>query len=217
MNKKIKQNSCFQKAVFLHGEGDSYFRRNRKKSRGLAHGYKIYKKFIRPGARILEIGCGTGRNLAYFNNLRKCECFGVEPSRLAVDEGKRRYPFLDLCVGASDKLNFPNAFFDFVLFGFCLYLVDRPLLKKTVAEADRVLKKGAYLGITDFDVKNPVRRPYKHHKGVYSYKMEYWRLFDAFPGYALVEKSAFSHSGDSFVEDVQERLSSVVLFKGNWV
>jgi adenylyltransferase/sulfurtransferase len=41
---------------------------------------------------------------------------------------------------------------DLVLFGFCLYLVDRKLISRVVAEADRVLKDTGFLGIVDFDV-----------------------------------------------------------------
>lgn len=202
-----------QKTAFLCGEGDGYFLRNRRQQRGLSKGYKIYLKYLRPGAKVLEIGCSNGHNLDTFCRRRQCEGYGIEPSSEAVLEGRSKCPNLNLHVGTADDLPFKNGSFDMVIFGFCLYLVDRALLKKTVSEADRVLKKGGYLGITDFDVKKPMSRLYTHCPGVRSYKMEYWKLFDAMPGYALVEKSAFSHNGGHFVEDAQERLSSVVLYK----
>ncbi len=202
-----------QKTAFLCGEGDGYFLRNHRQQRGLSKGYEIYLKYLRPGAKVLEIGCSNGHNLDTFRSRKQCEGFGIEPSREAILEGRSKYPKLNLHVGTADQLPFKSGYFDLVLFGFCLYLVDRPLLKKTVAEADRVLKKGGYLGITDFDVKKPMSRLYTHCPGVRSYKMEYWKLFDAIPGYVLVEKSAFSHRSGHFVEDEQERLSSVVLYK----
>ncbi len=205
-----------QKEVFLEGEGDSYFNRNKKVLNAkTGPGMKFYGKFLKRSFRILEIGCSMGNNLRYFHRLKGCECYGIDPSRQAVDEGAARDPFLRLSVGTSDKLNFPDEYFDFVLFGFCLYLVDRSMILRSVAEADRVLKNGGYLGITDFDVKIPRKRPYKHYEGIHSFKYEYWKLFDVYPHYTLVEKQAFSHTAPHFVKEPQERLSSVVLFKEN--
>ncbi len=202
-----------QREAFLEGEGDRYFQRNLRSQRGLSAGYDVYAKYIRPGAKVLEIGCGNGHNLAHFQLRRRSKGWGVEPSASAVRDGRKKYPFLRLRVGTSDRLLFPAASFDVVIFGFCLYLVDRRLLKRTVREADRVLKKGGFLGITDFDVKKPMSRPYRHRPGVRAYKMQYWKLFEALPAYSLVEKTAFSHSGKDFHPDVQERLSSAVLYK----
>ncbi len=204
-----------QKKAFLKGEGDAYYRRNRTTTplQGLSHGYEIYAKYLTPGSKILEIGCNLGHNLDHFVRTRRCAGYGIEPSRKAVAEGKKRYPSLHLAVGTSDALPFKDGFFDFVLFGFCLYLVDRPLLLRSLAEADRVLKPGGFVGITDFDTKRPVTREYRHRPGVRVYKTEYWKLFEAFPEYTLVEKKSFSHGGDAFAKDVQERVASTVLVK----
>lgn len=37
----------------------------------------------------------------------------------------RLFSHLDLRVGTADKLDFPDQSLDFILFGFCLYLVDQ--------------------------------------------------------------------------------------------
>jgi SAM-dependent methyltransferase len=207
-----------QKQIFMTGEGDQYFQRNR------AHYVKdgdepvpapaqFYSACIKPGSKILEIGCCNGNHLHHLQSIVPCECFGIDPSASAIEDGRRRFPSLALAVGTSDALKFKSQDFDFVLFGFCLYLVDRELLPQTVAEADRVLKPNGFLGITDFDVAVPTIQPYKHAPGVFTYKLDYSRLFTAYPHYVLVNKISFSHHGDAFHADPRERLSATVLYK----
>lgn len=55
---------------------------------------------------------------------------------------------------------------DFVILGFCMYVVDRRYLLKTAAEIDRILKRGGFLLIEDFDAPNPVLRPNKHNANI---------------------------------------------------
>lgn len=208
--------ALMQKNTFLSSEGDNWFTRNKSTENvDVPEGYKFYGKFLKPGQRILEVGCSFGKNLQYFHETVGCDCYGIDPSQKAVEYGKNLYPDIALSVGTTDKLDFPDGFFDFVLFGFCLYLVDRTLLSKTVAEADRVLKDKGFLGITDFDSKYPRKREYRHYEGLASYKMDYSRLFLVFPHFSMADKYCFSHSSDCFVADPGERVASVVIFKDN--
>lgn len=56
-----------------------------------------YTEFLVPaGARILDLGCGTGRLLA---SLRPARGVGVDLSPLMVDEARRRHPDLEFHVG----------------------------------------------------------------------------------------------------------------------
>ena len=206
----------FQKDVFLSSEGDKYFLRNsaaltdQQISPVLEVAASIYSRYVRAHMNVLEIGCAAGALLSRFHALG-CNCYGVDPSPKAVECGRELYPQIDFSVGTADALPFPDRHFDFVLFGFCLYLIDRELLPRTIAEADRVLRPGGFLGITDFDPPRPCRRPYKHYQDVMSYKMDYSSLFTVYPHYVLVEKTSFSHSSDRFAIDPAERLSAVVL------
>ncbi|MHB1392781.1 MAG: class I SAM-dependent methyltransferase [Clostridia bacterium] len=179
-----------QKSIFLNGEADNYFKRNVEKTEvgNLPEIYIVYSKYIKPGSRILEIGCGFGNNLYYFHENHKCECFGIDPSKEAIEFGKEEYSSLNLSVGTADELDFEDSYFDFIFFGFCLYLVDRKLLPKVVYETDRVLKDSGILGITDFDAKFPYSNTYKHNTDIHSFKMDYGNLFLAFPHYIQLEK-----------------------------
>lgn len=205
-----------QKSVFLNGEGDEYLRRNRARlnAGSVSEDVCLFARYVNSGAKVLEVGCANGVKLSQLQALVPCEGWGIDPSAQAIRTGGQQFPNLHLSVGTADQLEFPNDSFDFVIFGFCLYLVDRPLLTRVVAEADRVLRDRGFLGITDFDAKTPSRRRYAHHAGVWSYKLDYGKLFAGLPHFVLAEKISYSHDGgDSFAFDPQERLASWVLAK----
>ncbi len=207
-----------QKNAFLASEANSFFERNRRSyidisSSAPPSSLRLFSRFLAPEHRVLEIGCAAGRNLYMLRRMVGCSCCGVDPSDEAVRCGSAQYPDISLTVGTADDLPFEDATFDFVLFGFCLYLVDRELLPRAVAEADRVLKDRGFLAITDFDPSMPTVREYKHMPGILSFKMDYSRLFTAYPNYVLAEKISYSHAADGFCADPQERVSSVLLHK----
>jgi SAM-dependent methyltransferase len=210
--------STQQRDIFLSGEGDAYFQRNadaysaRQAGRpGLA--LDVIRAYLRPGARVLEIGCASGLNLETLRREAGCQCCGIDPSGEAIDAGRRDFPALDLHRATADALPFADGSFDLVWFGFCLYVTDRALLPRVVAEADRVLKDGGCLAIVDFDPDAPVKRSYAHAPGVTTYKADYARMFLGFPQYVLAEKRPFSHRGDRFDADPGERLAVQVLHK----
>lgn len=201
-----------QRDVFAAQEGDGYFRRNRasldkgSEIRDLVIHRIAHQLSATATSRVLEVGCATGANLAVMGGLRPIAGFGVDPSAAAVASGNVRYPALSLTAATADRLPYEDASFDVVWFGFCLYLIDRALLHRVVAEADRVLKDGGTLAIHDFDPDAPTVRPYHHHPGLNSYKMDYARLFLADPAYVLAEKISFTHQSAHWSPDAQERV-----------
>lgn len=205
-----------QRDTFLAAEGNQWFVRNDNSTiadhtRGALD---LLAQFVTAGARVLEIGCAAAANLAYLREARPgIECHGIEPSAAAVAAARSRYPFVHVQVGSADVLPYEAQSFDVVYFGFCLYLVDRELLFTAVAEADRVLKDRGILGIIDFDPRGPRKRQYRHLPGLYSYKMDYSRMFLASDHYHLAAKASYSHFGRSFHSDSGERVATTVLYK----
>ena len=161
-----------QRDEFLATEGNQWFARNRSALDAASPAReKIVDRLagqLAPGraTRVLEIGCGQGQNLASLAARQPIEGHGIAPSSDAIACGAARYPGLRLQVGTADSLPFPDGAFDLVWFGFCLYLVDRSLLQRVVAEADRVLANGGLLAILDFDPDVPCARPYHHRPGL---------------------------------------------------
>ncbi len=76
---------------------------------------------IRPGMRVLDIGCGSGRNLVYF--LREgYEVFGMDADPRAIDATRRlaasiakALPADNFRVETIEDMSFPDAFAGFVL------------------------------------------------------------------------------------------------------
>jgi len=210
-----------QSATFLEGEGDNYFLRNKAALEGkigaseiawLGHALSPFQDKVNS---VLEIGCSNGAKLEQICGLLDAKGQGIDPSKQAVDEGNRRLSGsgLQLQVGTASRLPFERGAFDFVYFGFCLYLLDRQDLFAATAEADRVLKFGGFLAITDFDPIHRHKRPYHHQEGVFSYKQDYSRIFTESGLYYLVSKNSFSHRQLFFDADGNERVSTTLLFK----
>src|SRR6185312_2270882 len=76
---------------------------------------------VAPGMRILDAGCGSGRNLIYF--LREgYEVFGVDRDPRSVEEVRHLaatlapdLPAENFRLEAIESISFPNAFADFVI------------------------------------------------------------------------------------------------------
>lgn len=204
-----------QKNLFLRAEGNNYYERNKNitdKNFKPHFSYLIYEKYMKKDMKILEIGCADGMNLNYFSNVTGCSAYGIDPSDEAINNGKINYKNINLSVGTADNLEFADGFFDFIYFGFCLYLADRELLSKIVYESDRVLKNGGFLGIADFDTDIPKKRMYKYVKNTYSYKYDYSKMFLGFPQYSVTEKVTFDIEN---LDKSDSRKSSVVLYKNH--
>ena len=162
-----------------------------------------------------KIGCSNGAKLEQICALLGAKGQGIDPSKQAVDEGNRRLSGsgAQLQVGTASRLPFDGRSFDFVYFGFCLYLLDRQDLLAAMAEADRVLKFGGFLAITDFDPIHRHKRAYRHKDGVSSFKQDYAKMFTESGLYYLVSKNSFSHRQAFFDTDGDERVSTTLLFK----
>lgn len=209
-----------QNEIFLAGgEGDRYFQRNKafysdkSSADELSAAAALYCKYIRQDDLVLEVGSSTGVNLASICRATGCRGIGIDPSAEAIRKGNELFPRLDLRVGTADLLDVPDQSLDFILFGFCLYLVDREHITRVIAEADRCLRDGGWIGITDFMPDVPTARPYTHREGITTYKLDYSRLFTAFPHFQLVESVCFNHTDNRFAADPQERLSAQIIHK----
>ena len=210
-----------QKEIFLGGEADAWFERNHRATQ--THFFDLSDPVIEAvsniskqskyplGVKILEIGCGEANRLTWFSEHLGANVYGLDPSSKAVELARKKGVHAEH--GSADHLPYESSSFDVVIFGFCLYLCDREDLFKIAQEADRVLKKKSWLVINDFFSQTPISRDYHHKKGVYSFKMDYRKLFDWHPAYTCVSHQLYRHGQQGFTDDPQEWVSTSVLRK----
>jgi SAM-dependent methyltransferase len=170
--------------AFLGGEANHYYARNRDKS---AQDHPVVVAIISANLKpksILEIGCCDGRVLEILRTKLDCLVTGVEPSAEAVNVGRSRG--LNLFLGSATEL--PLGTYDLIIFGFCLYLVDRTDLFKAIYLADDRLIDGGHIAIHDFH-DGPYARTYSHAPALQCYHMDNSALFTAHPGYTIIQRS----------------------------
>jgi ubiquinone/menaquinone biosynthesis C-methylase UbiE len=208
-----------QKDIFLRSEGDEWFHRNVDKLDKLTLPeddsvlVDIIKSPIWDEDRlnVLEVGCGNGLRLKWLQENKNCTVYGIDPSGAAVNAAKQSG--IKAEVGTADRLPFDDAFFDFIIFGFCLYLCDREDLFSIAREADRVLKKAGWIVIRDFYSTAETAVDYHHKKGVYSYKMDYSSMFTWNPAYTLFLQRIENHEKQNGVDNLQEWTASWIIRK----
>ena len=212
-----------QRDAFLKSEGDAWFQRNSATADTpcdpeadslLAEILALSPESMSgtgEAPRILEIGCGDGSRLAWLQENRAFQCFGVEPSEKAVAVAQERG--IAAQQGTAEHLPFDDQSMDLVVFGFCLYLCDREDLFRIACEADRVLNNPGWLLILDFYAPVPLKREYHHRAGLFSYKMDYTTLFRWHPGYTLFSHRLCHHSKGGYADDPQEWMATSVLRK----
>lgn len=92
--------------------------------------------------KILDIGCGTGRNIEELADLG--QIYGLDNSREALRFCKKR-GLKNLIFGSAEKTNLPNNSFDIITL---LDVLEHTDDDKTLKEIHRILKKNSLLIIT---------------------------------------------------------------------
>lgn len=102
---------------------------------------------LRPGARILDVGCGKGFLLYEFTQaLPSVQVFGVDISEYAIKNAKEEVrPFLR--VGNANQLSFEDHYFDFVFSINTLHNLYIYDLWQALKEVERVAKTSKHITI----------------------------------------------------------------------
>ncbi len=124
---------------------------------------QIMKGRYAPGDKILDAGCGSGRNIHWFvqNNF---EIYGIDSSEAAIINLRNEYPALpaeNLQVSLIEKLPFPDHFFEHVISSAVLHFAASTThFKAMMGEMLRVLKPNGTLFIrmtSDIGIEDKVK------------------------------------------------------------
>jgi SAM-dependent methyltransferase len=101
---------------------------------------------LAPGARILDVGCGTGAAVDYLRR-QGLAAIGIDFSEVLLEKGSRTYGTTPLVRARAEQLPMGDGCAGAVLCECVLSLCGDPV--QVLKEMRRVLKKGGYLVLTD--------------------------------------------------------------------
>lgn len=105
---------------------------------------------IKPGDRILDIGCGKGFQLYELTKLMPgVEIYGIDISAYAIQNAKEEIRSR-LQIGNAIQLPFPDKYFDFVFSLNALHNLHNYDLDRALREMERVGKKNKYLCVESY-------------------------------------------------------------------
>jgi SAM-dependent methyltransferase len=105
---------------------------------------------IKPGDRILDVGCGKGFLLYDFTKVvPSLELHGIDISSYAIENAKEEIKDC-LQVGNATSLPFPDNYFDFVFSITTLHNLHCYDLDKALREIERVGKKNKYICVESY-------------------------------------------------------------------
>jgi len=119
-------------------------------------------KELKPGARVLDVGCGTGEYVRRVQELGFVGC-GIEPAEAMRKLAIEMNPGSVILDGIATKLSFPDSVFDLVICIEVLRYLHRSDGKLALREMRRVLRPGGILFLTMVN-KYALDGFYIHHR-----------------------------------------------------
>jgi len=111
---------------------------------------------LRPGDRVLDVGCGTGSLDILLKRLFPAvDVIGVDPDPEALARARRKAERADVSLqfdqGFADALKYPADTFNHVFSSYMFHHLQKSEKEKTLREIYRVLKPAGYLHLLDFE------------------------------------------------------------------
>lgn len=129
---------------------------------------------IRPGQRILDLGCGTGTLAIMVRRAQPIsDVVGLDADprmlRVASAKAASESPSIRFDLGMAFDLPYPDASFDRVLSSLMIHHLKTPDKERAAREVYRILKPGGQLHVVDF---GKPRTPYGKLVGLFLHGFE---------------------------------------------
>ena len=131
---------------------------------------KYIDKFLQclNGKKILDVGCGTGRDCKYIEQ-KGYDVIGIDISKEMLKIAKEKYPKGKFAIMDMTNIDYPDNTFDGIMANCSLFHIPEELLSQTIESFKRVLKNNGklFLILQEGNESKMVEEPYRH--GVYVY------------------------------------------------
>jgi len=124
--------------------------------------FLLDNQYIDARARILEVGCSSGTQLALLQELGFRNLYGIDVNRSAISYGQRARMGLNLILGSALDIPFKDNFFDLVFTSGVLIHIPPAVLPLTLSEIYRCTSN--YIWGYEYFADEPVAVNYRGHQ-----------------------------------------------------
>lgn len=151
-------------------------------------------------ARILEVGCNVGTQLALLQQMGFTNLYGIDIQNYALKRAKDRLPAVTLIEGSVSTIPYADQFFDLVFTSGVLIHIPPKDLPDALAEIHRCAKH--WIWGLEYYAKQMTEVEYRGQQGLL-WKADYAGLYlQQFPGLELVLDDRLRYLGNDNVDAV---------------
>lgn len=161
-----------------------------------------FSKYVKHESLILDVGCGYGRTLDELYHNGYCGLIGIDFSKGMIERGKEQFPYLDLRVKETDKIDLPDASVDAViLFAVLTCIRSNGEQERLLSEIERVLKPGGILYVNDF-LLNTDERNLSRYK-------QFEKTYGVYGVFELPEGAVCRHHDEAWIKRLLKDFSDL--------